>query len=308
MLAKKVTIPTSGTPSAKGSFRYPNVAYESDSDYVQFTFYDYSAPFSKQSQAAAAGSLFGLNEYNASSSGLGGAKATVLLYMPEDIENQYGAGWQDTNLSNMAKGALGSFGNAAGGDFGKAIKNVADTLGQATENAITKGTLITNIISDALQRANFASLTVNDIFGSTTNQILNPNTEVLYKGPMMRNFSLDFKMAPKNVKEAIEIKNIIHVFKAATLPRFGGAGDATNASFVKVPQIVDVTFKTGSTDNPWVSQYKPSVIKSFDVSYTPDGAWATYGDGSPVATSIKISFQETKMVYADELSSQGASY
>ena len=308
MLAKKVTIPKNGTPSASGRFRYPDVAYESDSDYVQFTFYDYSAPFSKQSQDAA-GSLFGLNAYNASaSSGLGGAKATVLLYMPEDIENQYGANWTDTNLSNMAKGALGSFGAAAAGDIGKGIQTIAETLGKATENAVTKGTLITNVISDALNKANFASLTVNDIFASTTGQILNPNTEVLYKGPMMRNFSLNFKMAPKNDREATEIKNIIHVFKAATLPRFGGAGDATNASFVRVPQIVDVTFKTGSTDNPWVSQYKPAVIKSFDVSYTPDGAWATYGDGSPVATSIKISFQETKMVYADELSDQGASY
>lgn len=308
MLAKKVTIPKTGTLSAKGSFRYPDVAYESDSDYVKFTFHDYSAPFRNESQVAAGG-LFGLNEYNASaSSGLGGAKATVLLYMPEDIESQYGADWTDTNLSNAAKGLLASFGASAGGDPGKGIQDVMQTAANMASNAVTKGTLITNIISDALNKANFASLTVNDIFGSTTGQILNPNTEVLYKGPKMRNFSLNFKMAPKNKKEAIEIKNIIHVFKAATLPRFGGAGDATNASFVRVPQIVDVTFKTGNTDNPWVSQYKPAVITKFDVSYTPDGAWATYGDGSPVATSIKIEFQETKMVYADELSDQGASY
>ena len=60
--------------------------------------------------------------------------------------------------------------------------------------------------------------------------------------------------------------------------------------------------------HPYVTQFKPSAITGFDVSYTPDGAWATYKDGSPVATTISISFKELKMLYAEELNQSGGSY
>ena len=123
----------------------------------------------------------------------------------------------------------------------------------------------------------------------------------------MRNFSLSFKMLPRNKADADMIRNIIQVFKVATLPTFGGAGDQA-ASFVTLPQLVDVTFMTGNKANEWVTQYKPSVITNFNVSYTPDGAWATGPDGAPVATKIDIAFQETKMVYANEVSGSGALY
>ena len=61
----------------------------------------------------------------------------------------------------------------------------------------------------------------------------------------MRTFSLNFKMAPSSSTEADNIKKLIECFKFATLPRFGGASDE-NASFVNVPQLVDVEFMTGN--------------------------------------------------------------
>ena len=123
----------------------------------------------------------------------------------------------------------------------------------------------------------------------------------------MRTFSLNIKMAPRSSTEADNIKKIIECFKFATLPTYGGAGDE-NASFVRIPQIVDVEFMTGNKSNEWVTQYKPSVITDFNVSYTPDGAWATLPNGAPVATTMTISFQETKMVYAQEVTGTGATY
>ena len=182
--------------------------------------------------------------------------------------------------------------------------NTAEVAGT---NMFTKGTGVANAISTILATTNFGSVTVNDAFSVATGQILNPNTEVLYKGPKMRTFSLSFKMLPRNTKDAETIKNIIQVFKVATLPNFGGAGDK-NASFVSLPQLVDVSFMTGNKENEWVSQYKPAVITNFNVSYTPDGSWATGPDGAPVATKIDISFQETKMVYANEVAGDGANY
>ena len=301
---------TTGTinPSAKApsiDARYPSGKFNADTDYVKINFHDYVAPYSTQGATAAGNNA--VANYASYNNTLGSPTSTLSLYMPEDIGSEYGASWQDTNISTIARGALGAFGKTAGGDPAAGLGMAVDALGIASNNFLTKGTGVVNAISQALQQANFGSLTVNEIFSVTTGQVLNPNTEVLYKGPKMRNFSLNFKMAPRNDAETKEIKNIIKAFKYATLPRIGGAGDQA-ASFIRVPQIVDVTFMKGSSPHPWITQYKPSVITSFDVSYTPDGAWATLPNGSPVATTIKISFQETKMVYADEVVGDGATY
>lgn len=291
-------------PSAGAQLRFPNAAFDSDMDYVKIQFFDYTAPFSDQGGGTAGGNLA---VYNQSSSGLGTPGATIHMYMPQDIEGQYGGNWDAQNLSNVAKTALGTFGEAAAGNGVDAMMKGLEGIKTTGENFFTKGTGIANAISGILGATNFGSLTVNDIFSATTGQVLNPNTEVLYKGPKMRTFSLNFKMAPRSSTEADSIKKIIECFKFATLPRFGGASDE-NASFVKVPQIVDVEFMTGNQSNKWVTQYKPAVITDFNVSYTPDGAWATLPNGAPVATTMTISFQETKMVYANEVTGTGATY
>lgn len=301
-----------------GLDRYPETNFDADTDYVMFTFYDYVAPYSTQGGGSggitnAAGQAF--SSYNQSSasalgaanSGPGRRTGQVVLYMPEDIGGQYGGSWDAANLSTMAKGAIAGFGEGAGGNAGGAFSAPLNAVKTATENMFTQGTGVVNAISQALGQSNFGSVTVNDIFSLATGQVLNPNTEVLYKGPKMRTFDLSFKMAPRNQTEANSIRKIIHKFKYATLPSFGGQQDL-NASFVRVPQIVDVTFMKGGSENEWVTQYKPAVITNLDVSYTPDGAWASLPNGSPVATSLKISFQETKMVYADETSATGATY
>lgn len=300
-------LPSSTTTSGAaptGQYRYPETNFDSDTDYVKIRFFDYTAPFSTEGGGTAGTSL---SVYNQSSNGLGTAGATLYLYMPEDIEGQYGANWDAANLSEVARGTLGTFGSAAAGKAGESIVKAFDTIATPTNNFFTKGTGVANAISTILSTTNFGSLTVNDIFSVSTGQILNPNTEVLYKGPKMRTFGLNFKMAPRNQNEADNIKNIIQAFKYATLPKFGGKGDA-NVSFVKVPQIVDVSFMKGNTEIPWVTQYKPAVITDLSISYTPDGSWATLPNGSPVATSIRVSFQETKMVYADEVVGTGATY
>lgn len=308
MLNKKASSIGSAAPSVNA--RYPETNFDADTDYVQITFYDYVAPYSTQG-----GGLEGLTNdastafsaYNKSSSSIGNPTSTITLYMPEDMAGQYGGNWDAANLSTAARGAFSLFGEAAGGNPGGAVAAPLGAVKTATENFFTKGTGVVNAISAALGQSNFGSVTVNDVFSLSTGQVLNPNTEVLYKGPKMRTFDLSFKMAPRNAREADNIKKILYAFKYATLPKFGGKGDL-NASFVQVPQLVDVTFKKGSEDHPWVTQYKPSVITNLDISYTPDGAWATLPNGSPVATTMKVSFQETKMVYADELSGTGATY
>ena len=79
------------------------------------------------------------------------------------------------------------------------------------------------------------------------------------------------------------------------------AGGGLDNAFIAVPNLVNVAFMNGSGLNPNVPQYKMCAITNVDVNYTPDGAWATYGDGTPVATTLSLSLQETKLLYAEDV-------
>ena len=57
----------------------------------------------------------------------------------------------------------------------------------------------------------------------------------------------------------------------------------------------------GDEPHPYLIQFKPCAISKVEVNYTPDGTFATYSDGSPVATELRLSFQETKLIFEDEV-------
>lgn len=310
MLPVNVSQSIQGSPlSPGGSLRYPKDAISNDTDYVRFNFYDYKSPFAD----GAGGDTLSAYNNSADQNGLGTYRGSVILYMPEDIQAEYGAQWSGRNISNIGRGALGGTGKlSTQGDIVGSLNEVVTSFNAAAGNA-TQGTAVANIVKTALSAAQFDDLSVNNILSLTGGKILNPNTELIYDGPQMRNFSLNFKMAPKNQPEASEVKKIITAFKQAILPKFNGdtagsGGSASLRAFIGIPMVVDVSFMTGGTNNRYVSQYKPSVLTNVNVSYTPDGAWATYEGGSPVATSLSLSFMELKMVYSEEIYTEGASY
>jgi hypothetical protein len=232
----------------------------------------------------------------------------IVMYMPEDIQAQYGADWEGKNISNIGRGALGTGGAISGFDLGAAAQALTEA-GKTVAEGFTQGTNVAKLVSDILKAGNFDTLSTQDIFSGGTGRIFNPNTEVLYQGPQMRTFTLNFKLQPRNDIEAKEIKKIINALKKAMLPKmnegsallFGTVKDANLKGFVGVPDVVDVKFKRGGANHPFVSQFKPCAITGLDVNYTPDGSWATYTDGSPVSTTIRIDFRELKMVYSEEI-------
>jgi hypothetical protein len=90
-----------------------------------------------------------------------------------------------------------------------------------------------------------------------------------------------------------------------SLEAFGGTieigGQNISNSFIQVPSVCKVTFMKGGVPNTNVAQYKMCAITQVDVNYTPDGTYATYDDGSMVAIGLSLAFQETKLIFAEEV-------
>ena len=293
--------------------RYPNgVTLDVDTDYVLFQFGKYVPPFSQQ--AANNNTINQYESYNASTnemtnqtvkvkawSGENYDIGSVVLPMPQDLSNEQKQNWQGKSFTRLGKSVIAA---GAGGDMSKIGSTFKDVSGnaKAIQTALTAGVL--NAIPGV-----GGNITFNDIAGSTRGIVLNPNAEVLYDSPDLREIGMVFKMYAQSAEEAKHIKLICDTFRTASLPKFGAEGsigvggdaDLAGDNFIRVPLLCKFSFMRGGDTNKWIPQYKPCAITQVEVNYTPDGTYATYEDGSPVATELSIKFIETKLIFDNEI-------
>ena len=231
------------------------------------------------------------------------SRSSVIMYMPQDLSTGYRAQWSGKKFSNVGADLL----KAAGA--GNPLQGLANGFGAAegaANNFIPEKT--NEIIQKTIGKITGDSLSADDIYGSTRGVILNPNVELLFSGHDLRNFQLTYKLVPRNGDEAKDIKKIINTFRAAMLPNFAD-GDELNFSsakqtaqnFIKVPNVCKLSFMRGGGLNPDVPQYKMCAMTQVDINYTPDGTYATYSDGTMVAYELQLSFQETKLIFSEEV-------
>jgi len=225
--------------------------------------------------------------------------------MPEDIQTETSGRWSGAGFGPMITG-LAQTAAALGSGTLPNVDNFLGTIPDALDRTKYK------LMLDGINKAMGASLTENQLLTGATGAILNPNVEMMYEAPDLRNFSLRFKMSPRDGNEANNIKKICNTFRKASLPSIGdGQGKIAGTSpgfFLKVPKICQVSFMQGNSPHPYITQYKPCAISRVSVNFTPDGTYATYGDGSPVATELTVSFQELKLIYNEEVDINGGGY
>ena len=307
------------TPTGPGTLRYPSdpAALDGTSDYVSFGFYKYAPPFGggRDTPNQAGGgsttklsSATGYGNYQNSNDRYYANPSTdvkpIILYMPEDIQSQFGAGWNAAGFGAAAAGLLGVTGSVhTQKDFGAMLT----AGGSAFTGAVKAGAF--KALLDGINAVAGANINLNQALGSVTGTILNPNVELLYEAPKLRTFSLKFKLVPRTSKEANDIKQICNSFKKAMLPSFGGSaifGAIKEASnLLTIPDLCQVSFMKGGNFHPYLPKYKLCGITDVNINYTAAGAYATLRDGSPVATELTISFLESKLVFAQEVTILG---
>lgn len=299
--------------------RYPSdPAMFNDSDYVVFSFFKYAPPFGggrdttnradPNSPSKTTNAPWGYSNYQDSVDRSYANKSDlqpIILYIPEDIQTQFGAGWNGAGFGAAAAGMLGAagaFNNQR--DWGAAVQAFGNSILGGAKAATFK------VMTDAINSAAGANINLNQALGSVTGTILNPNVELLYEAPKLRTFSLKFKLVPRTSKEANDIKQICNRFKKSMLPSFGGqalfGAQKEAANLLTIPDLCQVSFMNGNTLHPYLPKYKLCGITDVNINYTAAGAYATLQDGSPVATELTISFLESKLIFAQEINEDGS--
>ena len=328
-----------GGGNLAGAYRWPLDMIDEETDWVLFQFGKYPKPFGKDTEELVKTSdkkwaterlkgrnQLGLNYYNESAAALQPNGSPVMLPIPQDVANEIQQTWQGKQFTALGRAAVSA---AAAGKF----SNAGQVLKNVSGNLVGLQTSLTKLALNTLPGVG-GNISFNDLAGSTRGVVINPNAELLYDSPQMREVGMVFKMVASNAKESAQIKNIYNTFRRNASPEYGGMdendpkewqktkdqflamakgnkdwkgeekkenqwGDMHN--FIRVPNLCKFTFMKGHNTHPWLVQFKPCAISNVQVNYTPDGTYATHPDGAPVAVELRLSFMETKVVFAQEI-------
>ena len=309
--------------------RYPfDLQVDGETDYIRFQFYEYKPPFTRAGEGAA-----GYYQTNREGN-LGPRKGPdILMYMPQDVSTSMSTSWGGKEISNVAAGLLSGYANTASADGKGALQNLQTGMkNMASAIPTTAGAALVNMGLQATGAQ--GNLGMNDILGGTAGVILNPNTELLFGGPSIRNIGFKFKMAARSEKEARSMLRICRKFQYHASSKMGASTDltentlkglqtignlagnvpkennlsdekikewATSNNFISIPDLCLFKYMTGSDQNTYLNQYKACAITNVDVNFTPDGSYSTLIGGYPSAIELSINLVETKIIYRTEI-------
>jgi hypothetical protein len=287
---KTETVPSIETVELKGKqFRiapdsgltYP-LNRKSTQDRIKFQAYKI-LPRTGQSQASSGINLdfrFGQRNYES-------VDGPVFLAIQAGISDQNSVDWGPDSVNAIESALYNASINLMQTDTGQELGNkVNDLAGQIQGELRRRGGTFGRYLAG--QAAG-----INNVLARTDNIVLNPNLELLFQGPQLRPFSFQFKMSAREKPEAEQVKKIIKYFKYHMATR-----QETTGLFLKAPNVFKIEYQYGtSTPHPGLNLIKECALTNCSVDYTPLGTYATYEDGTMVAYTLSLQFQELEPVY-----------
>ena len=277
-LIKSIRGTRSNFKSTNGAFQYPRDIAE-DQDIIKFNMLEYSP---RKIDGIGFGDRRDIKEET--------ILGSVILPVSSRINDTNSCNWGESKM-NVAQIALA--GAALGGiegNIGEPLREIADDI-QKNTDALKK------VVGFAFAEA--AVGTGGQLLTRQTGAIINPNIELLFNSPQLREFSFDFTLAPRDKIEAEVVIKIIRFFKQGMAPIRD-----TSRLFLKSPHTFQVEFlkRVGgsSQSNPFIGKKKECALTNVSVDYTPNGTYSTYDDGVMTAYKMSLTFKELEAVYNDD--------
>ena len=231
---------------------------------------------------------------------------SIILPMPSNISDSNQVSYSDDSLdavtaevAGFAKGLMETeFGPKFAEQAGQKVMGFMNTIGQSTTPL--KDIYLGNLAASAAQIAGVGNITLNQILARGQNQILNPNMELLFNSPTIRNFKFSFKMTPRDESESREVKNIIRTFKKNMAPKDTDKFFLTTPNIFKLEYLQTNNKEGGVNSHQFLHKFKQCALTDITVNYTGENIYATYADGTPVSIIMDLTFKELEPIYSSD--------
>ena len=294
-------------------------------DHLKITKYKYVRPNINQSKSARVKKINGKDTNVAGDSVIGSKlDGSIILPMPKATDaNAAQWGGSDLTVTDLAalqtasaidkNTPLASLTRLIGRRSLSGLKESEIRNNEKIRRARTGGeSLAGNIIvgGQAISAQSISKLTgllganfdTDTFLARTGGRVLNPNAEMLFQGPVIRDFSFEFQMIARSRKEGEEIRKIIRFLKLGMAPKF------QNIAFLANPDVFQLEYKNGPGKNDilkTVNRFNPGglALTALKTDYAPNGYWAAYTDSQPVALKLALSFTELRPIYEGDQAS-----
>ena len=261
---------------------YPQTLRKDMQDVIKFTMMKYEP---KDVTGSGESAKIGFSDRDINRRSIG----SCLLPIPGGISDNNQVSWNQENMDPiaLAKGqiALRTIMEGGAGLTGS-VGDIANTLTQNT--GVKEG--IANLIAGA------ASGTGSQLLTRTTGSVLNPNMELLFQGPQLRDFSFQFKLSPRSKTEAEKVIQIIRFFKQGMAPI-----RSQSRLFLKSPHTFKLQYLHQNSDHKFLNKFKECALQNCAVTYG-EAQYSTYEDGVLSSYNMNLSFKELEPVFNDEYS------
>ena len=282
-----------GTRSASGSFGnhvYPLDLGVTGQDVLKFTMVKY-VPSDIDMKSG-----FGINT-DERNSGEREILGTVILPIPGGISDNNQVSWGSQSMNNIevaaAQFALNTI--SAGREGAElATKNIVAAVGGSNNDLKT---------AVGVAIAGQAAGVGGQLLTRTTGAVFNPNMELLFSGPSLRQFSFKFTFTARESAESKEIVKILRFFKQ------GSAVQRSESNlFLKSPHTFKIQYLyrgPAGGENPFMGKIKECACTGVTVNYTPQNNYSTFSDGAMTSYEMSLNFSELEPVFNDEYANDG---
>ena len=224
------------------------------------------------------------------------ALATIYLPVSGNISDSNNVDYNSNSLNFLQGFAIQTLSDAVKGKVGGDIgQDISDAFGKIGEQNLP----IRNLVGDfaaATALKGLAGQSVNNIQSRFSGQILNPNMELLFNGPKLRNFQFQYRLTPRERDESIRIKHIITAIKRHMAPKRGKNG----GFFLGTPDFFRLQYLYKNQNHKFLNKFKDCALIGFDVNYAPEGTYATYPDGGMHSYLMTMRFAELDPIYFED--------
>jgi len=255
-------------------------------------------------------------------------QSTIQLPVPPSLKDMNAVDFGGQSMSGLANEVFGPVVSAfLGGRGGLELGNNEDgTISNLRQQATSVlrdigGVLGTSFKGtvNAIQNKNFrrfqglnaiaqavaglgVNIDVNQAITRVSGAVRNPNLELLFKGPALRNFSFTIRLTPRSLEESKRVRMIIRVLKQhSAVKSNAGIFEGEDNFLIGTPDVFKLRYIKARTqkDIKGLNKFKTCALNSISVDYTGEvGRFAAYEeDSQPVTTIITLQFTELTPIY-----------
>ena len=311
---------------------FPVLKYPADAaygaggqDYIRFETFKYKPPnvgaFDKKTRREGDPAVISVLKGSGPkrSTNLGDYGNTIKLPIPNDLRVSNGVEWGGgkANAMEMAafQGATNKIGEVEDGGFGNVFKGM-DNIGKfITEFKSLDnddrggGTAMTAFLAKMMLSSININVDTNQFVARSLGIAINPNLELLFSSPKLRNFTFRFDFAPNDEQDAKMSRHIMRVFRQGMQPtgyagRQSGQRIGTANIFIGAPRVFRIGYFNGTNRIRGLPIHKICALTQVSTNFTPENVYQSYADSNavsnPVRSTMELAFTELTPIFAEE--------